>query len=574
MSRHVERAALAAVLAVAALLLFARLGDRPLWQDEAETALLGRSVLVHGVPTAYDGRNLVSQESQHEFSPDDYTWFWTPWLSHYLTAASFAVLGESTWSARLPSVLLGLVTVWLVWCLTVEITGDRRAAWWSALLLATSVPFLLYFRQCRYYAPLGACTVWLVLEYLRLRRGDPKAAWRFAVASIGIFHSQYVAWGVMMAALGSHFLFDALVWGRWREHWKRLGIAAGVAVLQALPWLYAFGRNAAGKFEPTWPKIATHFRLSSYHLNHHAVPVLLLLGVLLLWAVHRWRPLPERRPVRFEGVDALAWVLVFSWLFVVWLMPFYFFRYFVFLVPLGAVATGLLLLRVRVHSPVVAAALLGVIATTDIVERWFPVDVEWSQAKVTTVLNGDEDPVLLLGTWAGFSPLAAYAYEVTRDVEDPVDVVVAFLHEHADPSDTIIATYGDLPLQFYTDLRVIGAMSSEDPRPLDQADWIWIRYHTHAHNDAYLKHFLFEHADWSQLEAIPLGAPDAPYGPRPDPTYHKFQTAKEGFPPMRIYRRKPRAAVRNPSVPVPHPTHSSRAPERPDASEAGADASS
>ena len=105
-----EAGATLAVVLVAACLIFFRLDQRLLWVDEAETALLGRSVLVYGIPKAYDGRNLVSQEVGREYRAD-YVWRWTPWLEKYLTAGSFAVLGESTFTARLPFALVGLLSV-------------------------------------------------------------------------------------------------------------------------------------------------------------------------------------------------------------------------------------------------------------------------------------------------------------------------------------------------------------------------------------------------------------------------------------------------------------------------------
>ena len=90
-----------AVVLVSALLIFFWLDQRLLWMDEAETALLGRSILDQGVPTAFDGRNLVSQEVGREYGPN-YVWRWTPWLDKYLAAGSFAVLGESTFAASAP----------------------------------------------------------------------------------------------------------------------------------------------------------------------------------------------------------------------------------------------------------------------------------------------------------------------------------------------------------------------------------------------------------------------------------------------------------------------------------------
>ena len=45
-----------------------RLGDRCLWQDEAETALLGKNILRFGRPIAFDGTNVVSQEASKELA--------------------------------------------------------------------------------------------------------------------------------------------------------------------------------------------------------------------------------------------------------------------------------------------------------------------------------------------------------------------------------------------------------------------------------------------------------------------------------------------------------------------------
>ncbi len=125
-------AAVAVVLA-SALLIFFSLDARILWMDEAETALLGRSILVHGVPTAFDGRNIVSQEVGREYG-SDYVWRWTPWLDKYLAAAAFAVLGESTFSARFPFALLGLLCIISVYPLALALrslpprTPRRRTA--------------------------------------------------------------------------------------------------------------------------------------------------------------------------------------------------------------------------------------------------------------------------------------------------------------------------------------------------------------------------------------------------------------------------------------------------------------
>ena len=83
------------LILLAPLLLFPNLGNRFLWQDEAETALLARSVVQHGYPLAHDGQRTISDQPGSPDVNDAGVWIWTPWLQLYPVAASFALLGES-----------------------------------------------------------------------------------------------------------------------------------------------------------------------------------------------------------------------------------------------------------------------------------------------------------------------------------------------------------------------------------------------------------------------------------------------------------------------------------------------
>ena len=143
------------ILALGAFLLLFHLDHRPFWQDEAETAVLAKRVLTYGVPRAYDGVNLVSQEAGHEYRPQ---------LPVALVALAANLCGRGGVSSRrsyhlrrTPPLCLAGSGVYFSglpgWCAIIFAT----AAWalMAAALLTCSVPFLLYARQCRYYS-LGA----------------------------------------------------------------------------------------------------------------------------------------------------------------------------------------------------------------------------------------------------------------------------------------------------------------------------------------------------------------------------------------------------------------------------------
>ena len=153
------------ILAVAGFLFFFHLDHRPFWQDEAETACLAKNILKTGLPQAFDGINLISQEDGREVN-GDYLWRWSPWAQLYLTAAAFYLGGISTYAGRLPFAFLGLLCVLLVYLLVKREFGEAQWARMAAALLAFSVPFLLFSRQCRYYS-LGAFLTIASLYFFR-----------------------------------------------------------------------------------------------------------------------------------------------------------------------------------------------------------------------------------------------------------------------------------------------------------------------------------------------------------------------------------------------------------------------
>src|SRR5947208_794631 len=123
-----------AITAVAAILLVWNLGGRCLWQDEAETALLGRNILHYGKPVVSDGINIVSQEAGHEFGAD-HVWRWSPWVQFYLAAAGLKAAGDSTFGARLPFALIAMLVVPLTYLLARHIYESILIARFAALAL-------------------------------------------------------------------------------------------------------------------------------------------------------------------------------------------------------------------------------------------------------------------------------------------------------------------------------------------------------------------------------------------------------------------------------------------------------
>jgi 4-amino-4-deoxy-L-arabinose transferase-like glycosyltransferase len=124
--------------------------DRPENPDELYHVLAARGLLETGEPRIAEG------------------YYWRAFLFTRLVALSFAVFGESLWSARVPSVL-AMATVVAVMFLWVRREAGPLAAWIAAGFYAIS-PFAVSIAQfCRFYAlQTLAFTLagWLLYDFL------------------------------------------------------------------------------------------------------------------------------------------------------------------------------------------------------------------------------------------------------------------------------------------------------------------------------------------------------------------------------------------------------------------------
>ncbi len=530
MSRVAERWLRAAALALCACLALYGL-DRPkLWIDEAETALLARSILVHGVPKARVGSDLISQEIGREFGPD-LLWRWTPWLDKYVAAGSFAIGGESTRAARMPFALLGVAAVASVYVLAFGLFADRRIALLSLVYLGTSVPFLLHVRQCRYYALAILGTVWAVHFAAGCVRG---AGWRaplgVAAALTLVFHANYLTFAALSVSLAS----ATWVLGIDRAGAGRMLLAAALAALFNAPWLFVL--DVAGKsdlvatFHPEY--LAEYGAL----LVRYGFPLAALAAFALLAAVtRRWRePAAEWRAPVFLALLPFAYVLVLC------LGPLRFFRYAANLLPVFAVLLGWLSVRAYEMQRAAGGALAALLLVTGIF-------AELSAAP--TRYGGDFSPGRTSRTLDWVFPLGNFLTELTHPFEGAIGQVTELVAAHAHRGDRMYVSYEDLVARFYlTGVEVRGGQSGESLAGWGPPEWIFTRRFFRfigpevPGSDAQAVLDWLERAvPWSEYEALELPVPDLPGVSIPEPQWHWFVPPTGGDRAVLARRQAPRA---------------------------------
>ena len=272
------------ILATAGLFLaFCNLDGRLFWADEAENAVLARNILKFGVPKVDDGVNHISLHGDR-FDARDGVWTWSPWLPEYVTAASFAVFGQTTWAGRAPFAFIGWLTVAALGALTWKIYRSHRITLAAMLLLGTSEVFLLHIRQCRYYSITVFAEVLLlygIYQILTKTKGGP---WLVLAGLALQFYCNYT-----IAAANIPLLL-VLAWTLYRQERlkKNCGPGSQVALppllisfailfLISVPWLVFTEVWRQGSAEPHDPWTKTlRFYLVQFHFHFFPWCIVLL----------------------------------------------------------------------------------------------------------------------------------------------------------------------------------------------------------------------------------------------------------------------------------------------------------
>ena len=299
------------LLFTAALLFFMDLGGLPLLEpDEGRNAEVGREMLVSGdwITPHFNGFAALDKPA---------VYFW-------MVAASLKTFGVSQGAARVPSALMAVATLLLVWFLARRIHGDSAglraglvfAACPLALVLAREVIFDM---TLTFFVTVAMVAFWLAEE------SDFRRPWfdvmMFAAMGVAVITKGFV--GILIPLIAT-LIYEA-VRGRARE-WLRLRWGWGLLIFLAvaLPWFIAVSvRNPDFPRYAFWNESLKRFVTGAARRGggiFYFIPV--FLGGFFPWSLflllacgqrlRRWRELKQEagRPVLFL-LSWAAWVFVF-----------------------------------------------------------------------------------------------------------------------------------------------------------------------------------------------------------------------------------------------------------------------
>lgn len=520
-------------------LFFNSLGNTYLWQDEAQTALLGRSVLAHGRPMVGDGAESLSAVRGKDKGIGG-TYFQIAWLQAYVAAASLRIFGESSWSARFPFAVTGWLCIPLAAWAMRRAGATRAAARISAVLVALNVPFIIASRQARYYPLAAAFTLLTAGTYAALcdrggynRRRTIALSAAFATAAsllvasfditaIGILPVIALHWVLVRPASGDRG--SGAFWTAW-----------GCACLVLAVWL-AFSFTAASRHEQAGlGSLPARIRYGAFYylgqIDAHMVPLPLFLTLGALWP--RARAASGTKDAHDNFQAALLFALVaLGGIAGATLSPHRFFRYILPVLPvvMGLLAVGLASIWSTGKSgKFVAVALVVALVSTNTLHVWSHAALALMARRSGVVTVRDRSIEHQI-------PLQRLLNEFRDPPRGPIAAAVDYLRDHAKPRDVIVTTYGDLPLKFHTGLVVYGGETGELPSSNVEVNWIWPRHLT-VYDEVRAV------AEWIRLElskggyqAVELPAVDRRWENREDPEEHIFSNPGPPGPRVVLYK--------------------------------------
>ena len=211
---------LLAVLALAAILFLSNIWRYDLWPpDEPRFAQVAREMIESG-----DWLTLRVNGAPYMEKPPLFFW------SIAVISAPFGDVTET--SARLPSVLAALLTVWFTYLLARSLY-DERTARWSAIVLITAVRFWWQARTCQTDMLLTACLTFALLAFwMWVQSRSRRWLWTFYAGIAAAVFTKGPP-GLVFPIL----LIVAYFWGR-REERRSLRLPAGLLAIAALACLW------------------------------------------------------------------------------------------------------------------------------------------------------------------------------------------------------------------------------------------------------------------------------------------------------------------------------------------------
>ena len=482
------------ILVIAAILSLKNLGNIYLWEDEAETAVIAKNVLIYGYPSPWDMKNLVTQQNGQDIAivGNHYLWRWHPWLQYYVLAPFLKIFGRNAFAARLPFVLFGLGTIYLIYLIARRLFNERAAIF--AILFATlSWPYLVYIRQARYYALVlffTSLVIYFYLDFLEKRKNS--WVW-FSLAAILLFHSNFVAFLGTILGLLLHFLiFNSR---NIKEYLTKIALVLLVVSLFTLPWFFVVDYFSIKQQGVTFYSFLRSGKFYLKNINDYIFPLVVFIGFFFfIKSIYQ-----HRKEISLLVVTASTIVITAAIT-----ISYPYTRYVVGVFPLLFILAGVLF-DWLMKKDKLFVMFIPVIILSNFFNQLpnFLLNPRYYQ-KITLDLG-----------------LFSYLYEINHNYDGPVEAIVNYINKHKNENTTVLTNYAWEPIIFHSDAKVINRIYDKNSK---------LYKLTEDQNPQ----FIIPRQCWGQMQIpenyrkIELPQKDICWENREEPSEHLFMTTVSG----------------------------------------------
>src|SRR3990167_5325693 len=177
------------LILIAGLILRIYKINQSLWLDEAINVTFVKNLNL---------KSLITEYSIGDFHPP---------LYHILMRGWILLFGTSEFSIRLPSVIFGLATVYVVYLIGRKLFEEKTALI-AATLIATSPLHIYYSQEARMYMLAAFFTSLSVYFFVSIAKKETLIYWfGFVVSTVLMLYSDYLPYFVLPAYVSYLFIF-------------------------------------------------------------------------------------------------------------------------------------------------------------------------------------------------------------------------------------------------------------------------------------------------------------------------------------------------------------------------------
>ncbi|MBT3515577.1 MAG: hypothetical protein HOB32_05345 [Nitrospina sp.] len=518
----------------AIIMVFLGLSNSALQLDEGGDTFISSTILKYGFPYHQDDIIYTMEEG---IVRDDKLFVYRTWFPYYLQAGSLLLFDKTTFAARLPFALSGIISVIALYFFTLKLTKKKSISFLATLFLVSSVPALIYFRTARYVGLPILLTILLLYSYITIFEKKRWNPWPITIISIIYFHTMYVAFaGIIMGVL-IHFYINREAAAK--ENYKYVALSAIITAVLTLPWLWInfavfekvpqFYLSASNLIDTTNWRFIKNLVGYIFQINNYIFP-LILLPLLLKKSL---------RPYRFE--IQLCLFCISGLIFVSLLHSIPLQQYIAGTFPLLGTLLALLVVEGFSNKPI-RYAITSFLILTNLIHIGPFMPLKEALLNNPKLVSNNSYMVNISKSFIREiqfkSIFYEHLFEISNTYKGPLDEIVAYLKIHGKPEDSCYIDTERESLYFHTKMKII---LRSNLKVEEAPDWIILRGNERnaiegnstSPTTKILREILAKH-DYSKVE---LNSPAMRINNSYDIQIHLFRTPSSSDKKIVIYRR-------------------------------------